>query len=123
MKTYWLISIVLLTNVSLLLVNDYFPGTLAEIGIPPLMLFAVMAAMIVLIALRLQPQRDKHFLVLFPLIAVVYPLLLLFVLTALGGESKSGFSLTSPILWIGVLVTLATFRRTYRKASQDAESA
>lgn len=119
MKTYWLISVVLLINLSLLLINDYFPGTLDAAGIPPWVLFAVMAAMIVLSALRLKPEKEKHFLLFFPIVSVVYPLLLLFVLTALGGESESGLSLTSPILWIGVLVTLAVFRRSYRKAKEE----
>lgn len=119
MKTYGLISLVLLINLSLLLINDYFPGTLASLGIPSWALFAVMAAMIVLSALRLQPQRDKKFLLVFPLVSVVFPVALLFILTALGGESASGLSLTSPILWIGVLVTLGMFRRTYKKASQE----
>ncbi|MGM0896454.1 MAG: hypothetical protein ACQEV0_01065 [Bacillota bacterium] len=119
MKMYWLISIVLLINLSLLLINDYFPGTLDAIGIPPWVLFAVMAAMIVLSALRLKPEKEKHFLIFFPVVAVVYPVLLLFVLNALGGESESGLSLSSPILWIGVLVTLAAFRRSYKKAAQE----
>ncbi|WP_404335163.1 hypothetical protein [Planococcus rifietoensis] len=119
MKTYWLISVVLLLNLSLLLINDYFPGTLEAIGIPVWLLFAIMAAMIVLSALRLKPEKEKHFLIIFPVVSVIYPLLLLFILTALGGESASGLSLTSPILWIGVIVTLAVFRRTYRKAQEE----
>lgn len=119
MKTYWLISVVLLLNLSLLLINDYFPGTLDKIGIPVWLLFAIMAAMIVLSALRLKPDKEKHLLIIFPVVSVIYPLLLLFVLTALGGESASGLSLSSPILWIGVIVTLAVFRRTYRKAQEE----
>ncbi|RAZ69155.1 hypothetical protein [Planococcus maitriensis] len=119
MKTYWLISVVLLLNLSLLLINDYFPGTLEAIGIPVWLLFAIMAVMIVLSALSLKPDKEKHFLITFPVVSVIYPLLLLVVLTALGGESASGLSLTSPILWIGVIVTLAVFRRTYRKAQEE----
>lgn len=119
MKTYWLISAVLLLNLSLLLINDYFPGTLEALGIPVWLLFAIMAAMIVLTALRLKPDKEKYFLIIFPIVSIIYPLLLLFILTALGGESASGLSLTSPILWIGVIVTLAVFRRTYRKAQEE----
>lgn len=119
LKTYGFISAVLLVNLSLLLINDYFPGTLAELGVPPWLLFLVMGTMIVISALRLKPERDRAFLLVFPLVAVVYPLLLLFVLTALGGQSESGLSLSSPLLWIGVLVTLAAFRRTYRKAQAE----
>lgn len=118
MKTYWLISAVLLLNLSLLLINDYFPGTLEALGIPVWLLFAIMAAMIVLTALRLKPDKEKYFLIIFPIVSIIYPLLLLFILTALG-ESASGLSLTSPILWIGVIVTLAVFRRTYRKAQEE----
>ncbi|MDE4085344.1 hypothetical protein PO902_09945 [Planococcus maritimus] len=119
MKTYWLISAVLLLNLSLLLINDYFPGTLEALGIPVWLLFVIMAAMIVLTALRLKPEKEKYFLIIFPIVSIIYPLLLLFILTALGGESASGLSLTSPILWIGVIVTLAVFRRTYRKAQEE----
>ncbi|MGM0896453.1 MAG: hypothetical protein ACQEV0_01060 [Bacillota bacterium] len=119
MKTYWLIVAVLLINLSLLLVNDYFPGTLAQLGIPTWILFAVIALMVALSWATLKPRREKkRYMIIFPALMIVVPLLVLAVLTALGGESHNSISLTSPALWIGAAVTLWIFWLEYVRASK-----
>lgn len=119
LKTYWLIIAVLLINLCTLLVNDYFPGTLASLGIPTWTLFAVIVLMIALSALTLRPRREKkRYMIIFPLLMIVVPLLVLAVLTALGGESHNSISLSSPSLWIGAAVTLWIFWLEYLRASK-----
>lgn len=119
MKTYWLIVAVLLINLSLLLVNDYFPGTLAKLGIPPWILFGVIALMVVLSWATLKPRREKkRYMIIFPALMILVPVLVLAVLTALGGESHNSVSLTSPALWIGAAVTLWIFWLEYVRASK-----
>ncbi|MBT2570038.1 hypothetical protein [Planococcus sp. ISL-110] len=124
LKTYWLILAVLLINLSILLVNDYFPGTLVELGIPQWILFVVIALMVVLSAFTLKPQREKkRYMIIFPVLMIVVPVIVLAVLTVLGGESHNGISLTSPSLWIAAAVTLWIFwleyARTSPKKSED----
>ena len=92
MKTYWLIIAILLVNLCTLLVNDYFPGTLDALGIPPWILFAVIALMVVLSALTLKQQREKkRYMIVFPLLMIAVPLIVLAVLTVLGGEPRNSF--------------------------------
>ncbi|TWT06529.1 hypothetical protein FQV26_01585 [Planococcus sp. CPCC 101016] len=119
MKTYWLIVIVLLINLCTLLVNDYFPGTLASLGIPPWILFAVIALMGVLSVLTLKQRREKkRYMLIFPLLMIAVPVLVLFILSVLGGESNSSISLTSPSLWVGAAATLWFFWLEYVRASK-----
>lgn len=119
MKTFWLIVAVLLVNFCVLLVDDYFPGTLAALGIPSWILFAVIALMIVLSAFTLKPQREKkRYMFIFPALMIVVPMIVLAILTALGGEAHNSISLTSPVLWIGAVVTLWIFWIEYVRASK-----
>ncbi|MDQ0429516.1 MULTISPECIES: hypothetical protein [Caryophanaceae] len=119
MKTYWLIVAVLLINLCTLLVNDYFPGTLSSLGIPTWILFAVIALMVVLSALTLRPRREKkRYMIIFPVLMIVVPLLVLAVLTLLGGESRNSISLSSPSLWVGAAATLWIFWLEYLRASK-----
>lgn len=124
MKTYWLIIAVLLLNLSLLLINDYFPGTLAELGIPTWILFVVIALMVVFSWAIVKPRREKkRYMIIFPALMVGVPLLVMAVLTALGGESQNSISLSSPVLWIGVAVALWISWLEYVRASEKkAES-
>ncbi|RLJ91224.1 hypothetical protein [Planococcus citreus] len=125
MKTYWLIIAVLLLNLSLLLIDDYFPGTLAELGIPTWILFVVIALMVVLSWATVKPHREKkRYMIIFPALMVGVPLLVMAVLTALGGESQNSISLSSPVLWIGVAVALWISWLEYVRASEKkAENA
>ena len=125
MKTYWLIIAVLLLNLSLLLIEDYFPGTLAELGIPPWILFVVIALMVVLSWATVKPRRQKkRYMIIFPALMVGVPLLVIAVLTALGGESHNSISLTSPALWIGAAAALWISWLEYIRASEKkAENA
>ena len=103
----------------MLLVDDYFPGTLAALGIPSWILFAVIALMIVLSAFTLKPQREKkRYMFIFPALMIVVPMIVLAILTALGGEAHNSISLTSPVLWIGAVVTLWIFWIEYVRASK-----
>lgn len=119
MKIYWLVVAILLVNLCTLLVNDYFPGTLATLGIPPWILFAVIALMVVLSGVTLKPQRKKkRYMMIFPVLMIAVPLIVLAILTLLGGESRNSISLTSPSLWIAVAVTLWIFWLEYVRASK-----
>lgn len=119
MKTYWLIIAVLLLNLSLLLVNDYFPGTLAELGIPVWILFVVIAVMIVFSWAIVKPRREKkRYMIIFPALMVGVPLSVMAILTVLGGESHNGFSLASPVLWVGAAAALWISWLEYTRASE-----
>ena len=122
MKTYWLIVIVLLINLSTLLVNDYFPGTLASLGIPPWLLVGVIVLMGALSALTLKQRREKkRYMIIFPLLIIAVPVLVLIISSALGGEPHSSISLTSPSLWIGAAAILWFFWLEHVRSSKKEE--
>ncbi len=119
MKTYWLIIAVLLLNLSLLLINDYFPGTLAELGIPPWILFVVIALMVVFSWATVKPRREKkRYMIIFPALMVGVPLVVMAVLTALGGESQNSLSLASPAVWIGAVLAIWVSWLEYTRVSE-----
>lgn len=119
MKTYWLIIAVLLLNLSLLLINDYFPGTLAELGIPPWILFVVIVLMVVFSWATVKPRREKkRYMIIFPALMVGVPLVVMAVLTALGGESQNSLSLASPAVWIGAVLAIWISWLEYTRVSE-----
>ena len=119
MKTYWLIVAVLLLNLSLLLINDYFPGTLAELGIPSWILFVVIVLMVVFSWAAVKPRREKkRYMIIFPALMVGVPLVVMAVLTALGGESQNSLSLASPAVWIGAVLAIWISWLEYTRASE-----
>lgn len=119
MKTYWLIIAVLLLNLSLLLINDYFPGTLAELGIPAWILFVVIALMVVFSWATVKPRREKkRYMIIFPALMVGVPLMVMAVLTALGGESQNSLSLASPAVWIGAVLAIWISWLEYTRVSE-----
>lgn len=123
MKTYWLLGIVLLIDITLLLVDDYFPGTLSSLGIPEWSLYALLGVLVLVSLLTHNPELEKRFGLHALLLLSVYPMLIMVLLALLGGESESGLSLTSPFLWILWGAVLWMGWRDYKKdKEQDGQA-
>ncbi|MBU9674424.1 hypothetical protein KQ939_13690 [Planococcus sp. CP5-4] len=121
MKTYWLIGIVVLVDMTLLLVDDYFPGTLRSLGIPVWSLYALLGVLVLVSTLTHNPELEKRFGLHTLLLLSVYPMLVMVLLTLLGGVSKSGLSVTSPLLWILWGAVLWMGWRDYQKDKEQDE--
>ncbi|AUD14965.1 MULTISPECIES: hypothetical protein [unclassified Planococcus (in: firmicutes)] len=121
MKTYWLLGIVLLIDITLLLVDDYFPGTLSSLGIPEWSLYALLGVLVLVSLLTHNPELEKRFRLHELILLAVYPMLVMILLTILGGDSESGLSVTSPFLWIfwGIILWLGW--RDYQKEKEQDE--
>ncbi|OED33587.1 hypothetical protein BHE17_14440 [Planococcus maritimus] len=123
MKTYWLLGIVLLVDMTLLLVDDYFPGALSSLGIPVWSLYALLGVLVLVSLLTHNPELEKRFGHHELILLSVYPMLVMVLLTFLGGESESGLSLTSPLLWIIWGTVLWMGWRDYQKdKEQDGQA-
>ncbi|MGM0896452.1 MAG: hypothetical protein ACQEV0_01055 [Bacillota bacterium] len=120
MIIYWLTGLLLLIDITLLLVNDFFPGTLDALGIPMWTLFALMAVLAVISIATHDPEREKRFRIFSLGIMTAYPLVMLALLPALGGESQSGITLTSPFLWMLLTLVLWSSWREHVKDSREA---
>lgn len=121
MKTYWLLGIVLLIDITLLLVDDYFPGTLSSLGIPEWSLYALLGVLVLVSLLTHNPELEKRFRLHALLLLSAYPMLVMILLTIFGGNSESGLSITSPFLWIlwGIILWLGW--RDYQKEKEQDE--
>ncbi len=123
MKTYWLLGIVLLVDMTLLLVDDYFPGALSSLSIPVWSLYALLGVLVLVSLLTHNPELEKRFGLHALLLLAIYPMLVMFLLTFLGGESESGLSITSPLLWIIWGAVLWMGWRDYQKdKEQDGQA-
>lgn len=121
MLTYWLTGIILLLDVTLLLVEDFFPGTLEALGIPLWTLFVLMAVLAIISMATHDAEREKRFRVFSLVVMTAYPLVMLALLTAFGGESKSGITLTSPFIWLFLAFSLSLSWRQHIKESKEAD--
>ncbi len=123
MKTYWLLGIVLLVDITLLLVDDYFPSTLSSLGIPVWSLYALLGILVLVSLLTHNPELEKRFRLHESILLAVYPMLVMVLLAMLGGESESGLSVTSPLLWILWGAVLWMGWRDYKKdKEQDGQA-
>lgn len=123
MKTYWLLGIVLLVDMTLLLVDDYFPGSLSSLGVPVWSLYALLGILVLVSLLTHNPELEKRFGLHVLLLLSVYPMLVMVLLAMLGGESESGLSVTSPLLWILWGAVLWMGWRDYKKdKEQDGQA-
>lgn len=122
MKTYWSIDIVLLIVMTLLMVDDYFSGALGTLGIPVWSLYALLSVLIIVSILTHNPELEKRFSLHASLLLTVYPMLVMVVLTLLGGDSASGLSVNSPFLWVfwGIILWMG-WRDHKKKMEQDEQ--
>ena len=121
MKTYWLLGIILLADLTLLLVDDYFPAALSSLGIPMWSLYALLGVLVIVSTLTHNPELEKRFSLHASLLLTVYPMLVMVLLTILGGESASGLSVTSPFLWVFWGIILWMGWRDHKKQMEQDE--
>ncbi|WP_370223691.1 hypothetical protein [Cytobacillus sp.] len=123
MKTYWLLGILLLVDMTLLLADDYFPGALSSLGIPVWSLYALLGVLVLVSLVTQNPELEKRFGLYELILLSVYPILVMVLLTFLGRESESGLSVTSPLLWIIWGAVLWMGWRDYKKdKEQDGQA-
>ena len=121
MKTYWLLGIIVLADLTLLLVDDYFPDALGSLGIPVWPLYALLGVLIIVSTLTHNPELEKRFGLHASLLLTVYPMLVMVLLTILGGGSESGLSVTSPFLWVFWGIILWMGWRDHKKQMEQDE--
>lgn len=130
MKLRPVLIIAAFSALSLWLINDFFPGTLDALGIAPWVILAALAFFV--IALLVSPsrvdrqrKRRKHAKLIFMAMGLGYPILLMALLSLLGGESSSGYSFASPPMWIKFAVFLwfsySDDKKAYKKKMQESQ--
>lgn len=121
MIIYCLTGIILLIDFALLLVNDFFPGTLDALGIPLWTLFIVLAIVAFTNLMTYNQEIEKRFRIFSTVLLIIFPIFLVVLLPVLGGESSTGISLASPFLWFYVLLLLWSNWRQHIKEAKEAD--
>ncbi|MBU9674447.1 hypothetical protein KQ939_13570 [Planococcus sp. CP5-4] len=118
-----------LALVTLWLITDFFPATLEALGVSSWLILAALACLVIAIFITPNgdsppPERGKHSKLTFSAIGLGYPILLMALLSLLGGESSTGYSLASTPLWVTSAVFLwssySDDKKAYKKKMQES---
>ncbi|MDE0583412.1 hypothetical protein ON064_10240 [Planococcus sp. A6] len=130
MNLYRTLILGALALVTLWLITDFFPATLEALGISSWLILAALACLVIAIFVTPSsdgppPERGKYSKLTFTAIGLGYPILLMVLLTLLGGESSTGYSLSNPPMWITVAVFLwfsySDDKKAYKKKMQESK--
>lgn len=130
MNLYRILIFSALTVLTLWLITDFFPSTLDVLGISTWLILAALACLVIAIFITPSgdgqpPERGKYSKLTFTAVGLGYPILLMVLLTLLGGESSTGYSLANPPTWIMVAVFLwfsySDDKKAYKKKMQESK--
>ncbi|SEN72075.1 hypothetical protein SAMN05192533_11862 [Mesobacillus persicus] len=120
MKFFKPLDIMNLLAITLLFIYDYFPESLLAYKIPKFLVISAFFGIIILsFLLKRYRNRDSKEILKWQLTSTIYILLLMSLLTALGGESVSGLSLDSGLVWIVLLFSIYEMSTRWRKVNQS----
>ncbi|MBZ5202868.1 hypothetical protein HU147_16800 [Planomicrobium chinense] len=118
----WLVS-VLMVGFTLLMIQDFFPATLLAIKIPQGIIIGTILVIFICISFFSDKEKEKERGFKWNIFTSFYVIFLIVLLSLLGGQSTSGISLDSPIVWalffISVFKIYEEFKRRQSKKSQE----
>ncbi|SOC43719.1 hypothetical protein [Ureibacillus acetophenoni] len=122
MKFFNTLDIIYFFVMSLLLVYDFFPNFPFADSVPTNVLIPLILVLMVLsILLKQYNDKSKKDLLKAQIFWTIYLLLLIVILTVLGGQSKTGIALDNGVLWIAVLISLVGPLSRWRKLKNSEE--
>ena len=113
----WILMGLILLSITELMAYDFFPQ-LNELLFVPKPLIIILLLLILFsgfFVTRLQNDSSQKFKFLWQVAFTSYLLALLIVFTLLGGVSQVGLSLSSPALWIVLVISLFEIYQEYKK--------
>ncbi len=113
----WILMGLILLSITALMAYDFFPQ-LNELFLVPKPLIIMLLLLILFSGFfvpRLQNNGSQKFKFLWQVAFTSYLLGLLIVFTLLGGASQVGISLSSPALWIVLVISLFEIYQEYKK--------
>lgn len=113
----------ILLAITLLFIYDYFPESLLAYKIPKSIVISAFVGIIMLsFLLKRYRNPDSKEILKWQLTSTIYILLLMSLFTALGGESVSGLSLDSELIWVVLLFSVYEMFARWRKMKQPKNS-
>ncbi|MFD1361289.1 hypothetical protein [Lentibacillus salinarum] len=113
------IEIVLAVCVTVLLVYDYFPDIPLAGAVPLEVLIVIMLGLFVLTVYRNRQQKpDQKVVFRTQLFFLIYIVVIMAVLTALGGESQVGIGFDKGIFWAALAIGVMEVSFQWRRMKQ-----
>lgn len=117
------LEFMILLAITLLFIYDYFPESLLAYKIPKSIVISAFVGIIMLsFLLKRYRNPDSKEILKWQLTSTIYILLLMSLFTALGGESVSGLSLDSELIWVVLLFSVYEMFARWRKMKQPKNS-
>lgn len=112
------VMIFILIPLTLLMVYDFFPKLNGFLFLPKPMLIGLLLLIVSLgfFTKHFQKEKSAQSSFWWNVSLVSYLLSLIVLFTLLGGNSQVGISLSNPVLWIVVALTVFEMRKEYKKA-------
>ncbi|MHC8516605.1 hypothetical protein [Sporosarcina sp. ITBMC105] len=112
------VMIFILIPLTLLMAYDFFPKLNDFLFLPKPMLIGLLLLVVLLgfFTIHFQEVESAQSSFWWNVSLVSYLLSLIVIFTLLGGNSQVGISLSSPVLWIVVALTVFEMKKEYEKA-------
>lgn len=115
-----ILSVSVLVILTLLIIYDYFPQLIYFLHIPKSVLVGLLLLTIIIGIFMnyLQKEVSSKSTLSWQVTTILYLLALISILTLLGGTSQVGISLSNPVLWIVLLISVFELVREYKKVKE-----
>lgn len=118
-KSFKLFDIILILAFTLLFIFDYFPNLPLADAIPKkVLIFLILGLLQVSLLFKKYRETDPKTLLKWQVFLTLYILTLIVVFPFFGGESTSGISFDSSVLWIVILISLFDIYSRWKKVKQ-----
>lgn len=118
----WIVSILML-GFTILMIHDFFPETLLALRIPQWLIIGMILVIFICISFLSDKGEENEREITWNIFTSFYVMFLIVLLSLLGGQSTSGISLDSPIVWalffISVFKIYEELKRRQSKKSQE----
>ncbi|MES1040848.1 hypothetical protein [Peribacillus simplex] len=115
MKLKILLRIGIFLLFSFLIIFDYFPNIVFNAIPKTTLTIGIISLAFIYIVINRGNTKESESSLILEAVFIFYTLVLIGVLTLMGGESIVGISLKTPILWIVLVLTLVDMTLRYRK--------
>ncbi|MDN7227178.1 hypothetical protein QWY22_06690 [Planococcus liqunii] len=113
----------LLLGFTFLMFNDFFPEALPGLNVSKWIVLLLFLVIFICISVSADKELEEHRTLKWTLFSSLYLMFVIIGMSLLGGQSTSGISLDSPIVWALFLVSLfqisVQLKRRNSKKSQE----
>lgn len=122
MNAFKVIVSIFLAGFTLLMINDYFPNMLMSFHIPKWLIISLMVIIFLISNFFVKEEDNERHTLNWLIISTGYIVLLMLVLSFLGGNSSTGITFSNPIIWVLLVIVLIDIFAKQRKIKANKYS-